>query len=91
MSKLIIVKSIVLKFHNHPSIKMIKNKFRKTAPFSFQQVTLINVRKPIKDTRLGKSSSRDVPADILKQCNLCFQALISCINQSKLVESFQTR
>ena len=46
--------NIALKFHNHPSIKMIKNKVRKIAKFSFQQVTLVDVRNAKKDIRLGK-------------------------------------
>ena len=61
---------------------MIKNKFTKIAKFSFHQVTLVDVRKAIKDIRLDKSSSGNIPADILRQSDLCFQALTSCINQS---------
>ena len=52
---------------------MIKNKFRKTAKSSFQQVTLVDVRKTIKDIRLDKSS--------------CSQALI-CMNQSIVSGTF---
>ena len=63
-----IIHSMVLKFHNHPSIKIIKNKFRKITKFS---------RKAIKD----------IPPDIIKQSDLCFQALMNCINQSTIVES----
>ena len=59
---------------------MIKNKFKKIAKFSFQQVKLVDVRKAIKDIRLDKSSSADIPDDILNQCDLCFQALTNCIN-----------
>ena len=77
-----IIDSIVLKFHDHPSIKMIKNKFIKIAKFFFHQVKLVDVRKAIKDIRLDKSSSGDISADILRRCDLCFQALTNCINQS---------
>ena len=63
-----IIHSMVLKFHNHPSIKMIKNKFRRITKFS---------RKVIKD----------IPPDIIKQSDLCFQTLVNCINQSIIVES----
>ena len=52
--------SIVLKFHNQPSIKMIKNKFRKIAKFSFQQVTLVDVRRAIKRVRLDRSLTGDI-------------------------------
>ena len=66
------IDNIVLKFHDHPSIKMIENKFTKIAKFSFHQVTLLDVRKAIKDIRLDESSSGDIPADILRPCDLCF-------------------
>ena len=52
---------------------MIKNKLTKVARFSFHQVKLVNVSKAIKDIRLDKSSSGDIPADILRQYDLCFQ------------------
>ena len=61
---------------------MIKNTFTKIAKFSFHQVTSLNVRKTIKDIRLDKSSNGDIPADILRRCDLCFQFLTNCINQS---------
>ena len=48
------IDNIVLKFHDHPSIKMIKNKVRKIAKFSLQQVTLVDVRKAVKYIRLDK-------------------------------------
>ena len=57
-------------------------KSRKIAKFSFQQVTLVDVRKTIKDRKIQKSSGGNIPDDILNQCDLCFQALTSCINQS---------
>ena len=43
---------------------------------------LVDVRKTIKDIRLDKSSRGDIPADTLRRCDLCFQALTNCINQS---------
>ena len=81
-TSVILIDSIVLKFHDHPRIKMIKNKFTKIAKFSFRQVTLVDVGKAIKDIRLDKSSSGNIPAHILRRCDLCFQALTTCINQS---------
>ena len=79
---------MVLKLHDHPSIKIIKNKFTKIAKSSFHQVTLVDVRKAIKDTRLDKSSSVDIPAGILRPCDLCFQALTNFINQSIVSRKF---
>ena len=49
---------------------------------------LLELRKAIKDIRLDKSSSSDTPPDILKQCDLRFQALTNCINQSIVSGNF---
>ena len=49
---------------------------------------LLDVRKAIRDIRLDEFSSADIPADILKQYDLCFQALKNCINQSLVSEHF---
>ena len=67
---------------------MIKNKVRKIAKFSFQQVTLVDVRKAIKDIRLDKSWTGDIPADTLKQHDLFFQALTNFINQFIISRNF---
>ena len=61
---------------------MIKKKLETSLIFFSNKLRLIDVRKATEDVRFDKSSGRDVPADVLKQCNLCFQALTSCINQS---------
>ena len=62
-----IIDSIVLKFHSHPSIKTIKNKFRKITKFSFPQVTLLDVIKAMEDIRLDKFIRGDIPADTRRQ------------------------
>ena len=48
---------------------------------SFQEITLADVRKAIKDISLDKSSSGDISADVLKQC---FQALTKFSDSLKL-------
>ena len=73
VSNLDILYSIVLKFYNHPSTKMIKHKFRKITKFS---------KKDMKNPRLDNSSSVDIPPDIKKHYDLCFQAFTICISQS---------
>ena len=45
-------------------------------------------RKAVKDIRLDKSSSGNIPAGILRRCDLCFHALTNCINQSIVSEKF---
>ena len=37
---------------------------------------------------LDKTSSGDIPVDILRRCDLCFQALTNCIYQSIVSEKF---
>lgn len=61
-------------------------KFRKITKFSSRQVTLVDVKKAKK--RLDKSSSGDILADLIKQCDLCFQALTNCISQSIVSGTF---
>ena len=56
VNSLDIIDSIVLNLYCHPRIKTIKNKFRKITTFSFPQVTLLDVRKVIRDIRLDKFS-----------------------------------
>lgn len=85
-----IIDSIVRKFHNQTSIKMIKNKLIRFTKFSFQQVISVDGWKAIKDKRLDKSLSRDITADIIKQGALCLQELINCINQSIARRKFHT-
>ena len=84
-----IIDTIVLKFHDHPGIKTIKDKFTIITEFSFHQVTLVDIRKAIKDLSLDKSSSEDIQAVILRRCDLCFQVLTNYINQSIVSGKFR--
>ena len=54
-----IIDNIFVKFPKKPSIKMML-KIGKITKFSLQQVTLVDVRKAIKDISLDKSSSSDI-------------------------------
>ena len=67
---------------------MIKKTFGKIAKFSFQKVTSVHVRIAIKSISLEKYSSGNISVDILKQCDLCLQALTNCINQSVVSKKF---
>ena len=60
----------------------MKSKFRKITKFSFQRVMFVDVRKTIKDLRLDKCSSGNISDDVIKQRDLCFQAITDCINKS---------
>lgn len=45
---------VINKFRSHPSIRKIKNKFKKIIKFSFQQATLLDIKKATKDMRSEK-------------------------------------
>ena len=73
---------ILTKFVNHPSIKTIKQNFNITNKFSFQPVSVNDVKQVIKDLNSTKSIGGDIPTNILKECNFTFSVLTDCINKS---------
>ena len=77
------VRSLVkLTFVNHPSIKTIKQNFNITSKFSFQPVSVNDVKQVIKDLKSNRSVGGDIPTNILKECNFTFSVLADCINTS---------
>ena len=73
------VDSIVLKFHNYPSIKMIKTKFRNIAKFSFQQLKLADVKKRYKVKSLKGIRLINPQVEISQ---LIFQNNVICVFKS---------
>ena len=49
------IDNILIKFVNHPSIKTIKRNFNITSKFSFQPVSVNDVKQVIKDLQSNKS------------------------------------
>ena len=77
------VRSLVkLTFVNHPSIKTIKQNFNITSKFSFQPVSVNDVKQVIKDLKSNRSVGGDIPTNILKECNFTFSVLADCISTS---------
>ena len=73
---------MVIKRVNHPSIKKIKQHFNITNKFSFQPVSVNDLKQVIKDLKNNKSVGMDIPTNILKECNCTFSVLVDCINKS---------
>ena len=76
------IDNILIKFANHPSIKTIKQNFDITSKFSFQPVSVNDVKQVIKDLKSKKSVGEDIPTNILKECDFTFSTLAGCINKS---------
>ena len=53
-------------FSNHPSIQMIKNKYQNFFNIKFEPVSTYQVIKFNDEIKCNKSSSRDMPAKIIK-------------------------
>ena len=76
------IDNILIKFANHPSIKIIKQNFNITSKFSFQPVSINDVKQVIKYLKSNKSVGRDMQTNIWKECNFTFSVLTDCINKS---------
>ena len=74
--------NILIKFVNHASIKTINQNFNITSKFSFQPVSVNDMKQVIKDLKSTKSVVGDISTNILKECNFTFSVLADCINTS---------
>ena len=73
---------IIKRYKNHPSIKNIKAKFNSVRIFSFQPVSVDDVKTVIRDLKNNKSAGREIPIQILKESEFTFGILTNCINKS---------
>ena len=76
------VNDIIKKYNNHPSIKIIKKKYKNINKFSFRLVTTDQVKKVIKDLKTNKSVGGEIPIQILNESEFTFECLKNCINHS---------
>ena len=76
------IDNILIKFANPPSIKTIKQNFDITSKFSFQPVSLNDVKQVIKDLKSNRYVGGHIPTNILRECNFTFSALADCVNKS---------
>ena len=53
-------------FDDHPSIQLIMNKYQKSFNFKFGLISTNHLRKYIDEIGCDKSSSGDIPANIIK-------------------------
>lgn len=53
-------------FNNQPSIRLIKDKYQKSFNFKFGLISTNHLRKYIDEIGCDKSSSGDIPANIIK-------------------------
>ena len=82
------IDNIIKKYKNHPSIKLIKRKYRNINSFSFRPVTVEEVKKVINDLKTNKSVGGDIPTSIFKESELSFTTFTQCINKSIETDSF---
>ena len=59
-----------------------KQNFNITSKFSFQPVSVNDVKQVIKDLKSNKSVGGDIPTNIFEECNFTFSVLADCINKS---------
>ena len=65
----------ILKYHYHPSIKMIKKRFINLAIFNFQAASVADVKEIIMELKTDKAVSGEILVKLLKDCNFSFHAL----------------
>ena len=71
----------ILKYQHYPCIKMIKKRFVDLPIFSFQAVSLADVKGMIMELKTEKAVSDAIPAKLLKDCDFSCYALTNCINE----------
>ena len=76
------INDIIKNFENHPSICNIKTKYRGISKFSFQPVTIEEVKNIVRALKTHKAVGGEIPTKILKECDFTFYVLTKCINKS---------
>ena len=76
------IDNIIKRYKNHPSIKNIKAKFNSVRIFSFQPVSVDDVKTVIRDLKNNKSAGGEIPIQILKESEFTFGILTNCVNKS---------
>ena len=75
------IENIVLKYSNHPSIKLINKNVAKDN-FSFKPVSVVDIEKQVRALNINKSTmSNSIPPKILKENqDICCEPLTNVIN-----------
>ena len=82
------IDNILKPYKNHPSIKNMKAKFNSVRIFSFQPVSVDDVKTVIRDLKNNKSAGGKMPIQILKESEFTFGILTNCINKSIETDCF---
>ena len=76
-------------FNNHPSIKTIKDKFRKSFNFKFEFASADKILRYINEIDIKKSSSGEISPAIIKLAKKeILIPIANCINKSISTKSF---
>ena len=73
----------IKRYKHYPSMKNIKAKFNNVRSFSFQPVFMDEVKTVIQDMKNNKSMGGEIPIQILKESELTFEILTSCVKKSR--------
>ena len=65
-----------VKFSKHPSILKIKQNVKINKKFSFQSISEENVKNIVKNIPSDKATAGEIPVDILKSSEFCFNELV---------------
>ena len=76
------IDNIIKRYKNHPSIKNIKAKCNSVRIFSFQPISVDDVKTVIRDLKNNKSAGGEIQIQILKESEFTFGILTNCINKS---------
>ena len=86
------IEQILLKFSKHPSILKITQKVKINRKFSFQSVSEDTVKNVVKNFPSDKATAGEIPVDILKNSEFCFNELTKCIkafNEKKFPDTLK--
>ena len=76
------LQNILKRFHNHPGLIKIKQLVDNQAKFSFQSVSVHNVKEVIEGLPSNKATSGEIPIKVLKESGFTFEYLTSCVNEA---------
>ena len=83
--------SIITKYH-HSSIKITKKKFVDQPTLNFQAVYVVDVKKTFMELKTDKVVSGEIPVKLLKDSDVSFHALTSCIKDTmKASDDFKNK
>ena len=86
------VNNAISKYRNHPSILLIKDRIRNPASSSFQEASLSDIGKELRNLNTKKASTfGNIPPNILRaNKKSCSETLAELFNNNLLTSSFPT-